>query len=141
MRPTTIFEKLLTSVINSLVAILLVAPFLKLAENSISEKLMIISSFFILKLAAMIFNQNRNLGMVIIGSYWNKPTTIFNQIKYNLLYTISFASLFFWIVFPFDLALLNLLFIQAITVKITRTTMHAYLSDYLITCKKMGYSI
>jgi len=95
-----------------------------------------VGTFFLYNLFFMAFFKNRDLGMMIAKTYWEKDYPIVNQIIYAFLYTGSFATLFIWIWFPFDLFLFNMLFIQLPCILITGTTLHGLLSGRMITVTK-----
>ena len=59
---------------------------------------------------------------------WAKDYPIKNHIIFALLYSLSFATAVTWIVFPFDVLLVNLLCIQLPMVLKTGYTLHGYLA-------------
>jgi len=71
--------------------------------------------------------------MMIVKTYWKEDYPKINQIIYAVLYTASFATLFIWIWFPFDLFLFNMIFLQLPCVLLTGTTLHGYLSGGMTT--------
>ncbi|HPQ79900.1 MAG TPA: hypothetical protein PLG47_05570, partial [Candidatus Dojkabacteria bacterium] len=52
---------------------------------------------------------------------------------YAILYTLSYTTVVFYILFPFDLLIINLLFLQLPFVILKRTTLHGYLSGNMCT--------
>lgn len=50
--------------------------------------------------------------MIIMKTRYNKDYKFSQGLIYIILYTISFASIFFYIFFPFDLFLFNMIFLQ-----------------------------
>ncbi len=137
MRVTTPPEKLLNSAVNILVVFIILLPFLLFLEASIfTKKFLFISLFFLYKLTIIFFNGNRSLGMMITKTYWKKKYPLKNKILHAVLYTLSFSTLLFWVFFPFDLFLVNMLLIQLPSVILTGTTFHAYLSGKMMTVKK-----
>lgn len=70
----------------------------------------------------------RSLGMRFLGIEWAKEYPIKNHITFACLYSLSFATIIVWIVFPFDLLLINLLFVQLPMVLRTGYTLHGFLS-------------
>lgn len=136
MQPTSIFQKILPSVINVAIVLLLSTPFLLLLNKSIIIKLVIIAIFFLYNLIFLIFTHNRDLGMIIIGTDWKENYPVINQLIYMILYTLSFSTLLFWIYFPFDLFLANMILLQLPTIILTDTTFHGYLSGNMVTMIK-----
>lgn len=136
MRPTIIFQKILPSVINVAIVLLLSTPFLLLFNKSIIIKLVIIAIFFLYNLIFLIFHHNRDLGMIIVGTDWKENYPVINQLIYIILYTLSFSTLLFWLYFPFDLFLANMILLQLPTIILTGTTFHGYLSGRMVTVVK-----
>ena len=66
--------------------------------------------------------------MRIAGTVWEKPYTRFQRNIYSILYTLSFSTLFFHILFPFDLFIVNMMALQLPTIIISGTTLHGLLS-------------
>lgn len=102
----------------------------------LEKKLIIIGMFFIYTFIFLIFNRNRDLGMVIGKTYWKENYSFWRQFVYNILYTASFATLLFSIIFPFDLFLANMLLFQLPTVLMTGTTFHGFLAGKMTTIIK-----
>jgi len=75
--------------------------------------------------------------MRIVDTYWDKEYPVSNQIIYSLLYSLSFATLFIWVKYPYDLLLLNIL-VQLIFIWSTKTTLHGYLSGNMKTVKHIN---
>lgn len=84
-------------------------------------------------LGIAVFNNNRCLGMIIMGTYWNKEYSMKQRIIYALLYTLSYATVVFYIFFPFDLLIVNLFLLQLPFVILKKTTLHGYLSGNIST--------
>ena len=135
MRPTTAFEKLLSSTINVGFVLGCFFPFLFLDLSVFGSKVLLIFLFFVYKIGVICFNHNRSLGMMITGAYWKKEYSLRKQFVHAVLYTLSFSTLLFSFFFPFDLFLLNMSF-QFLMVKLTGTTIHGYLSGRMLTVKK-----
>ncbi len=68
----------------------------------------------------------RCVGMYWAGLRWQHGVS--SPLLYAALYTAGFATLLFWVVFPFDLLLINLLCLQLPCYLLTGTTAHAWLS-------------
>lgn len=137
MRITTPIEKLLNSAINVIIVFIIFLPFLFFLESSIiTKKILFIILFFLYKLIIIFFNGNRSIGMMITRTYWKKKYPLKNQLLHAVLYTLSFSTLLFWIFFPFDLFLINMLLIQLPSVILTGTTFHGYISGKMMTIKR-----
>ena len=133
MRETTAIEKLTTSAINLLVVLVLFIPFFFFVTDELARKLILVGLFFSYNLVCLIFNNSRCIGMMVMKTRYAKEYPKLNQLLYITLYSLSFASLLFWIFFPFDIFLFNMLFIQLPVVIIKKTTMHGYLSGNITT--------
>lgn len=136
MRPTTALEKGLTSLINVIVVSLFFLPFIFLNLSILTKKLIFIFLFFLYTVLCYFLNNGRSIGMVITKTYWKEDYPLKNQLIHKILYTASFSTLLFWIYFPFDLFLLNILFIQLPSIFLTGTTFHGYLAGKITTVKK-----
>ena len=134
-RATNFLEKLLPSVINLL--LISIITYLLVLTFSFDRLLYIQLTFILVALiydvSIAIFNQNRCLGMIIMNTHWDKDYPLKQNIVYALLYTLSYASVVFFIFFPFDLLIFNLLFLQLPFVLTKKTTLHGYLSGKMIT--------
>lgn len=127
MRKTSAIEKVLTSMINVVAVFFICLPLLKFL--SINEwKIAVIVIFFLYNLFFLIFNQNRCLGMIIMGTRWDKRVSFNRKLLFIILYTLSFSTLLFLVWFPFDIFLANMLLLQLPSILITGTTFHGYLS-------------
>lgn len=73
--------------------------------------------------------------------YWDAPMqdilggkyTYAQKSIYSILYTASFATLFFYIFFPLDIFLVNMLCVQLPLIRMTGTTLHGFLSGNMRT--------
>ncbi len=128
MRITNVLEKLLPSAINLVVVLLLASPFLIIWGAGLKWKVVTIGIFAVYNLAFAVFNKNRCLGMMLLHTYWQKDFSLLQKLIYVILYTASFATFFYWVYFPFDLLLVNLLLVQLPFVLIKQTTLHGYLA-------------
>ena len=137
-RDTNILEKLIPSVINLFIILFLslIVIYMFNIEDTISRKTIFISIMFLYNLCIAVFNKNRCIGMIIMNTYWEKEYSLTNRILYALLYTLSFSTLLFYIYFPYDLLLFNLLLIQLPFILTKHTTAHGYLSGNMKTIKK-----
>ncbi len=129
MRDTTAIEKLLPSILNATFALLLSLPFYLYFGFGLTWKLSVIGIFYVLQVLDTHENmQFRCLGMRILGTVWEKRYTRLQKNIYSILYTLSFSTLFFYVYFPFDLLLINLLLLQLPAVYFSGTTLHGLLS-------------
>lgn len=135
MRETNFVEKLLASVVNLAVVGIVFFPFLFLDVSWLTKKLILVAIFLLYNAVVLIFNKNRCIGMVCLGTKWKERYLLIRQIVYVLLYTLSFSTLLFWIYFPFDLFLSNMVFLQLPAVMLEKTTLHGYLSGNMVTVK------
>ncbi|MEI6498515.1 MAG: hypothetical protein WCO23_00985 [bacterium] len=133
MKVTNIYQKLLPSVINVLVVFVFLLP-LRWVNFPIWEKgIVAVIIFFAYTLIFLIFNRNRDLGMIVVGTYWKEKYPVWQHLIFNILYTASFATLIIWIWFPFDLFLTNMILLQLPSVLLTGTTFHGLLSGKMVT--------
>ena len=128
MRNTTIVEKFGASVINAITAFLLSIPFYVSFGISLKWKWSVIAAFFFVELLFFIFGRNLDLGMRLVGTTWHYNYSFKQHFIYNILYTLSFATVLVYIWFPFDLLMINLLCIQLPCILVTGTTLHGFLS-------------
>lgn len=131
---TNALEKLMVSVINTFFVVLISSPFYYIYGFNLKYKIILILLFLFYNLLFIFVSKNRCLGMILLKVYWKKDYPLLNQLVYAFLYTASFSTIVIWIFFPFDLLLINLLFLQLPCVLITGTTLHGYLSG-----KMTGY--
>lgn len=136
MRPTTIFEKLTASILNVLIVFVCFLPIYFIFHiNLFYSKIALILIFFLYQIISLIFESKRDVGMVVVGSHWKEKYGLGQHIIYSFLYTLSFSTLLFWIYFPFDLFLTNMLLLQLPTVLLKGTTFHGFLSGNMETVK------
>lgn len=136
MHATSIIEKIIPSIINVIFILIISSPLFFLKISSLKKKIIIISLFFLYELVFIFLNQGRDPGMILVGSYWKEDYFLIQLLIYNILYTLSFASLFFWKYFRFDIFLLNMLVFQLPTILLTGTTLHGFLSGGMTTIIK-----
>ena len=125
-------QKLLVSVLNTSFVALLSIPFFILLGFTFEYRLILVLIFLAYQLIILLFPGRRSIGAVVTHTYWNKDYSIRNHLIYAFLYTLSFATLVTWIVFPFDLLLINILAIQLPFVTRTGYTLHGYLSGKMV---------
>ena len=133
MRETSTFKKLVTSAINVFFVLIIFLPFYFVVNDILTKKLILIGIFFGYNIIFLLFNQNRCLGMIIMKTRYAKKYSKSQHFLYAILYTLSFSTLLFWIFFPFDLFLFNMLLLQLPTVITKKTTLHGYLSGNITT--------
>lgn len=136
MYTTSIIQKILPSIINVLIVFVIASPFLFSKIPVLNKKIILVILFLVYNLIFVFFNHGRDFGMMIVGSYWKENYPVINLLVYSVLYTASFSTLLFWIYFPFDLFLVNMLLVQLPTVILTGTTFHGFLSGHMVSVIK-----
>lgn len=137
-RSTYLLEKLLPSIINVFIVTAISWPFYLEYGFDIRYKGFLVVLFWLYNFLFLVFRKDaRELGMIIIRTYWTKSYKPWQKVIYSVLYTLSFATVVFWIWFPFDLLLINLLLIQLPSVVLSGTTIHGLLSGKMETVKKI----
>lgn len=131
---TNIPYKLLPSVINILFTFILSFPFLVIYGNTTKWKIIWIGIFFLYN-CVFEFTYNRCLGMILFKTYYENKRTLLQKIVYIFLYTASFSTLLFYIWFPFDLLIFNILGIQLPFVLLTGNTFHGFVSGKIKTVR------
>ena len=115
-----LMQIILPPIINGLIVFffgVVLAPF-----QFLPAKIFIILLFFLYNLYFLIFRQGRDLGMFLLDIDWKDSYPLKNKIIYLVLYTASFASLFYYVIFPFDLFLINIFILQFPTVLLKEST-------------------
>ncbi len=128
MRNTSITEKIIPSIVNVILVLIFSLPVNFLQISALNKKLILIIMFFLYELVFIYANKGRDIGMILYSTYWKKEYSNLQLLIYNVLYTFSFATLFFSIFFPFDIFLLNILFLQLPCILFCGTTLHGALS-------------
>ena len=129
MRQTTVVEKLLASVYNALIALVISLPAGLYLGFETEWKFITVAIFFLMQ----VFDTHQHaafrcFGMRIIGTHWARRYSAEQKALYSVLYTLSFATLFVHVYVPFDVFLFNMLFLQLPCILMTGTTLHGYLS-------------
>jgi hypothetical protein len=137
-RLTSAAEKLLISAVNAAVALLFATPFLLIDLTRPQIKWILVALFFAENVEAMIFHAYRLPGMYLLGSRWKTSYPISRQLLHAVLYSASFSTLLFWVWFPGDLLLLNLLCLQLPSVLATGTTLHGFLAGNMVDIKRVS---
>lgn len=125
-----IFVKGTSSLINITIVFILSLPIGILFGFDLFWKIATILIFFLYNLAFRVFGnftQSRSIGMVITGRSWTNDYSRKRRLLYSIFYTASFATLFFWVWFPFDIFLLNIFLVQIPFILATGTTLHGWL--------------
>jgi len=135
MKTTSIFEKISASIINIVITFIIYLPFHYLINTVFYKKITLVIIFFLYNLIFLIFNKNKCLWMMIMKTKYEKNYPLKNKLLYIIFYTLSFASLFFSIYFPFDLFLANMIFLQLPIIITKKTTFHWYISWNIKTIK------
>jgi hypothetical protein len=125
---TSAIEKVFVSIINSLLVFLLSLPFYLLWGIGSRYSITVVIIFFLCQLLYILSPTRQSVGMRALNIYWDKKYSTQNHLIFALLYTVSFSTLFFWVLFPFDVLLFNLLIVQLPMVLKTGYTLHGYLS-------------
>ena len=128
MRKIRITKKIVSSLINVFFFLIIFSPFYFFINDNFLKKISLIGLFFIYNLFFLLFNKNRCLGMIITKTRYKKEYPKWRHLLYDTLYTLSFSTLLFWVFFPFDLFLFNMLILQLPTLIFKRTTLHGYLA-------------
>lgn len=121
-------QKLLASVINVLILFILAIPLWQGNLPINTERIVLVAGLFAYELIFLLIRDGRDPGMRVVGSYWRKRYSLRRKVVYVFFYTLSFSSILFWIRFPFDVSILNLLFIQLPSVMLSGTTLHGWLA-------------
>lgn len=131
-------HKLFASIINVLIVYILAIP-LWLADLSTSaDKVILIVAFFVYELLFLSIGSGRDPGMMVVGSYWQKHYSYRRKVIYAFFYAISFASVMFWVRFPLDVLVMNLLLLQLPSVLLTGTTLHGWLAGMISVVRTRG---
>lgn len=129
MRDTSVLEKLIPSILNAVISLLVSIPLLYFFGISYEWKFATILIFYILQVIDTHEHAEfRCFGMRIFGTVWEKEYSRMQRNIYSILYTLSFSTLFFSIFFPFDIFILNIILLQLPTIFITGTTLHGLLA-------------
>lgn len=128
MTKTSAWEKLIISLINTLPVVIVSLPFLVIWGFSIEYRIVLSVIFLIQQIIIIFMPGRRSLGMMLTNVSWNKEYKTWNHVAYALLYSLSFSTIIIWVVFPFDVMLMNLILIQLPLVHFTGYTLHGYLS-------------
>lgn len=73
--------------------------------------------------------------MIIIKTKYERDKSFLELLIYVIFYTISFASILFYIWIPFDLLLVNLVIIQLPIILVKETTFHGFIAGNIRTLR------
>lgn len=132
---TNIWQKFFASVINAGIVFAISSPVWWNNFDLDLKKTIVIAVFFLYTLIFLIFNENRDFGMIVIGTKWKKKYKWWQYLVFDLIYTASFATLLFWFYFPFDLFLANIIILQLPMIFFTGYTFHGFIAGKMITVK------
>lgn len=135
-RRTHAAEKLLTSLINGLVAVIASLPWLLLEPERLHYQLLLVALFLVENLVSAMRGDRRLPGMWLQGTVWQRHYPLRQHVLHALLYSASFATAVFWVWFPGDLLLINLLLLQLPCVWRTGTTLHGWLAGGMVDIKR-----
>ena len=136
MRATNPLEKLAASAYNAAIALVISLPIGLASDFSAGWRFAAIAIFFLVQVLETHRERGfRCHGMRIVGTRWARRYAADQQALYTILYTLSFATLFIHVVFPFDIFLANMLFLQLPSIYLTGTTVHGYLAGGMRTVR------
>jgi len=135
MKTTNAIYKLLPSLINISLTFILSSPSFILSGFGLIWKLSWIAIFLVYNLIFELSYKKRDPGMILVKTYYDHERTIAQKLLYACLYTLSFSTLIFYIWFPFDLLLINLVVIQLPFILKFGNTFHGFLSGNVKTIK------
>ncbi len=133
---TSAFQKLTNSLINTAFVFFMSLPLLLAFGFDLRYKVLTVGMFLVYQLMAAMLPAHRDLGDLFTGSSWVRDYPIKNRLLFAVLYTLSFSTIFIWLLFPFDVLLLNLLFVQLPMVHKTGYTLHGFLSGKMQTRRR-----
>lgn len=132
MKTTNTYQELLPSIINVFITFMILLPFLYIFDSTIDWRLYWILIFLIYNLFCE-FVLKRCIGMMVVKTRYQNEKTHFQKVIYVILYSISFTTLLFYVYFPFDLLLINMILFQLPSIFITGNTFHGLLSGNIKT--------
>jgi hypothetical protein len=127
-RPTNALEKAVPSLLNAIIAFGIATPTLIYFGPTLEWKIAVVVAFALYESFVFFHEKDRCFGMKIMDTYWRARYETKRHVLYNLLYTLSFATLLVFVWFPLDLLLINIFLIQLPCVVLTGTTLHGWLS-------------
>lgn len=126
---TNLYQKLGPSIINVVFVLMLGGVLSYLSGFNFLDKLNIVLLFFCYEFICIFLFKGRDIGMIIFRTHWKKPYNLNRLLAFNLFYSLSFATLFFFVFFPFDLFIFNFLFLQIPCLILTKKTFHGFITN------------
>ncbi|MEK7588224.1 MAG: hypothetical protein AAB438_00205 [Patescibacteria group bacterium] len=130
--PNKPLEKVRNSVVHILILGIIFYPVTFFIKDIFLLKILFLLLVFIAQIVFVFLNNGRTLSHVIFKTYHKEKYKNWQWLVWSIFYTVSVASILFWVYFPFDLLILNLI-IQYITYLIAGTTLHQLLAGKMIT--------
>jgi hypothetical protein len=137
---TSLADKVIPSLINVFITFTPTLPIFLSSGPDIRWKISWIALFFLYNLSLEL-TIGRCLGMVFWKTYYERSRSLFEKLVYSFFYTLSFSTLLFWIVFPFDLLLLNLFILQLPCIFLTGNTLHGFIGGRVRTVSSVPLSV
>jgi len=131
--PSSMMDKLGASIIDVAIILVISVPFVGFFEDSTTWKFFAVGLCFTYNIVFLFANDNRCIGMLIAGTQWERQYSIWRFLIWVVLYTASFATLLWWVWFPFDLLLINLFVLQLPSVIFTKTTFDGLVTGRMTT--------
>lgn len=126
-------DKLGASIIDVAIILVIAVPFIGLFEKNTTWKFFAVGLCFIYTVVFLFLNDNRCVGMLVVGTQWERQYPIWRFLIWTVLYAASFATLLWWVWFPFDLLLINMLVLQLPFILLTKTTFHGFVAGRMTT--------
>lgn len=124
---STLVQKAFASLANVGLAFVVSLPVGYAFGFGFEWKIAMISMFFIYNVVTVFTPGFRGLGMRGVGTQWERNYPWWQRILYSIFYTASLATLLFWMFFPLDIFILNMI-AQLVAVRLTGTTVHGLLA-------------
>jgi len=130
-------RKLGASIISTIFVIVIYLTAHFLFDFNKFEPFVLISVFFFYNILCTILDkEKRHIGLALMNMAWDKNHSFARHFVRIIFYTLSFATVFIWIKFPFDLFLFNILVVQNIFVHKTGTNLHGWIAGIASVDKK-----
>lgn len=126
----------MNSVVNVSFVLLVSLPFLLTMGFDWQYRVILVLLFLAYQLVVAITPKRIDFGDLVTRTRWIKKYPTRNHIIFAFLYTLSFSTFVIWVFFPFDLLLINLLFVQLPFILKTGYTLHGYLSGKMVGTRK-----
>lgn len=130
--PNKPLEKLRNSIIHLLILVALFSPIFLFTKDPVTLKVLFVLFVFISQLFFVLLNNGRTFSHMIFKTYHKESYKIWQYFVWSIFYSLSVSTILFWVFFPFDLLILNLLIQYIVYVK-TGTTTHQLLAGKMIT--------